>query len=190
MKTIMKRRKAVVGAVVLFAALGSYAMNQGTYYTKVNIWYENPEKIFSTNYHVGRILKAGTKVIVTGTDSGDQVRVSGLGGRQIRFTDPETAISYIMTYVPRHSSISFEEYFERHFSETEPVFSFSKKEMEHIRRGTIGEGMCKEAVIVAYGYPPSHKTPSVKLDLWIYWVSRYNTRHVRFDGDKVFEVVN
>ncbi len=44
----------------VFSASGFAA--EGQYYTKINIWYEKPSKIMSTNYHKGAMIPVGTEV--------------------------------------------------------------------------------------------------------------------------------
>jgi hypothetical protein len=45
--------------------------------------------------------------------------------------------------------------------------------------------MGKDAVFAAYGNPPSHRTPTLKCDRWIYWKNRFATHAVTFDDGKV-----
>jgi hypothetical protein len=42
-----------------------------------------------------------------------------------------------------------------------------------IKNGVLKLGMTKEQVLMARGYPPGHKTPSVEADAWTYWSSRF-----------------
>jgi len=48
---------------------------------------------------------------------------------------------------------------------------FNGEEKENIKKGTIAEGMSKEAVLMAYGYPPSHRTAALASDEWAYWIA-------------------
>jgi hypothetical protein len=41
-----------------------------------------------------------------------------------------------------------------------------------IRQGRVIPGMTREQVIVAVGYPPTHKTPSLDSTVWNHWGSR------------------
>ena len=154
------------------------------FYTTVNIWYENPQNIASTNYHAGAILPAGTEVRI------QQVDMQG-----IDFTVVETGRAYRLNHVKRHSEISIEEYFDRHFSKTDPMGEdgrfqeFTEDEQENIKAGTITEGMSKDAVIMAYGYPPTHRTYSLKANRWTYWLNRFLTQEVRFEDDRVSEII-
>jgi hypothetical protein len=50
--------------------------------------------------------------------------------------------------------------------------------------------MSKDAVVMAYGYPPDHKTPSLKTDLWTYWENRLISITVQFADGKAAVVGN
>ena len=54
-------------------------------------------------------------------------------------------------------------------------------EKECIKSGVIKPNISKEAVLIAFGYPPEHRTQSMDLDLWYYWVHRFGQRELRFD---------
>ncbi|MFP4026490.1 MAG: hypothetical protein ACLFWL_01715 [Candidatus Brocadiia bacterium] len=151
-----------------------------TYYTNVNIWYEGgrEDEIRSTNYHRGKILPAGTPVAI------QEVNTDG-----ILFELKESGAELKLDYVPRHTVLSVSEYFKRMFSEKNVLKEkdFTKEEMEAIEAGEVRPGMSKEAVIVAYGYPPSHETPALSANTWHYWISRWNRRVVEFKDGKVVE---
>ena len=38
--------------------------------------------------------------------------------------------------------------------------------------------MSKDAVLMAYGYPPDHKTPKLEDDTWSYWLGRSGAQRV------------
>jgi len=67
---------------------------------------------------------------------------------------------------------------------------FTEAERKAIRAGVVEVGMTKAAVLVAIGYPPKHKTPSLEGDSWRYWQNRINTFLVKFREDKVVAIVN
>ena len=54
-------------------------------FTQTNIWYEDPQKIYSTNYHVGTIIPVGTKV-----------QIVRLKGDRIQFKSFDTGRTYKM----------------------------------------------------------------------------------------------
>jgi len=158
------------------------APDGGIYYTKVNIWYEKAVKILSTNYHKGQIIPVGSEVVVVSR------------GSRIVFTD-KAGIQYQLILVPDYTALSNDQFLDRYFSKdnilSSPEYaSFSAQEKTNIKNGTIEIGMSKAAVLVAYGYPPSHRTPSTESNVWKYWISRLLTDDVQFENGKVSNIVN
>ncbi len=174
-----------VSLTLLFAAF-AYAEKDvagKTFYTMANIWYEHPDKIYSTNYHRGAILPAGTKVTIKNVDPDE-----------IKFTD-DKGLDYKIVFVKKHHpDTTAWDYFDRYFSESNPMGAgaasqkFTESEKKSIEAGVIKEGMSKAAVLMAYGYPPGIKTPSLKSDIWVYMENRFVTRSVKFKDDKVIDV--
>jgi hypothetical protein len=172
-------------------------VNGKTFYTTANIWYEQPDRIDSTNYHYGTILPIGTKVKITEVNDTTPVistMDSEMSDLFIRFAD-ETGKSYKIIFMSRHArpGMSVLDYFKQYFSENDPMAeggsfkSLTADEQKKVKAGEIASGMSKKAVIMAYGYPPGHRTPSLDLDRWVYWVNYFKTRAVNFMDDKVFE---
>ena len=151
-----------MSAAVSFAATKEADNPVGkTYYTAVNIWFEKPEQIFSSNFHKGQFIPINTKVTITGYKN------SGF-----TFTD-NNDIAYKIVYVPKHSVLPIKEIFNQYFSKQEVSMSrFTEEERKNIETGTIAVGMSKEAVLAAYGYPLAHQTPSIKNNQWKYWKNR------------------
>ena len=156
----------------------------GAYYTKVNIWYEDPEEILSTNYHKGTIISVGSKV-----------KITDYKGTEISFTKEDLAgVKFTIVDVPKYSLVSMGELFSHYFSKDDPRASggeFSKlsgREKENIEKGSLTEGMSKEAAIMAYGYPPKHKTPDLTNDIWYYWNSRFSTKEVTFRNNRIIKI--
>ena len=155
-----------------------------TFYTTANIWYENPAKIYSTNYHRGAIIPVGTKVTI-----------KKVASDEIKFVD-ERGIGFTVIYLQKHSApnTTIWNYFDQYFSEENPMRKsgpfekFSKNEKNNIKIGQIKEGMSKSAVLMSYGYPPTHRTPSLESDVWIYWSSRFMKITVYFTDGKVFNI--
>jgi hypothetical protein len=187
-----KQQISVLFFVVMMALLFCFSFAQGaerdvvgkTYYTTANIWYENPEKIYSTNYHRGTILPVGTKVTI-----------KKVSDKEIRFVD-ENNLPFKIIFLKKHSSrnMNIWDFFNQYFSELNPMRKggpfekFSKEEKENIQIGEITEGMSKAAVLMSYGYPPSHRTPSLKSNIWTYWINRFVKRTVYFKDDKVYKI--
>ncbi|MFO7667059.1 MAG: hypothetical protein R6V76_10600 [Desulfobacterales bacterium] len=183
-----KNHKVIISLSIMFVlALACSTLYAGSlsgqkYYTRTNIWYESPNDILSTNYHRGVILPVGTKV-----------SIHSINNRRIRFT-PEGSGQLFTLINVKASTINTEELFNRYFS-TEPVgigigeySQVTEADRENIKNGTIAIGMSKKAVLMAYGYPPSHKTPLLTSDIWYYWYARLHKVNVYFKDDKVFKI--
>jgi hypothetical protein len=58
-----------------------------------------------------------------------------------------------------------------------------------ISNGKADKGMSKKGVQMALGYPASHRTPSLKDNVWTYWQDRYRTKVIVFNTKgKVVEI--
>lgn len=153
-----------------------------TLYVQTNIWYEKPMKIIATNYHVGSILAVGTKVTM-----------EEISKKRIIFTD-ENGQKYRIIIKLKHNNVPGPKLAGRLFSETNvkdkggKFHSFSKDDQENIIAGYVSKGMSKEAVLMAYGYPPTIRTPSTEGNIWTYWKNRWVTQIIRFKDGKVSEI--
>jgi len=186
----MKKNYKVIISLILtvvltltFSSLYADDLSGKTYYTKTNIWYEHPDNILSTNYHRGVILPVGTKV-----------GIHSINNRRIRFTPDGSGQMFTIINDKQTNTISIDELFKRYFS-TETVgigigdyYQATEADRENIKRGIITLGMSKKAVLMAYGYPPTHKTPLLTSDIWRYWYARLHKVNVYFKDDKVFKI--
>ncbi|MDL1964971.1 MAG: hypothetical protein LWW98_11745 [Deltaproteobacteria bacterium] len=153
------------------------------YYTGVNIWYEKPNKISSINYHKGTKLPIGTKV-----------KIVGFGNRKIQFIQVDTSQTFTIVHHKKYTRIKLKELFDRYFSEKRALaeggcfHDVTKNEKENIKNGSIAFYMSKAAVVMAYGYPPSHKTPLLSNNVWYYWHSRFQEVIVHFKDNKLYKI--
>jgi len=59
-----------------------------------------------------------------------------------------------------------------------------------IKEGKAHQGMSKEGVRIALGYPAVHGTPSLDDNTWRYWTSRWKSMLVEFDASgKVVKII-
>ncbi len=130
-------------------------------YTSYNIWYENKDEILQVNYHKGKILPFGTEVkILEATREG------------VSFQDVKTGEAFKVVFVRKFLVAKTEYYIKILFTakNADELASGIKPEiMEKIKAGTVEKGMTKQEVILAYGYPPPHRTPSINEDTWMYF---------------------
>ena len=148
-------------------------------YLKVNIWYEYPLKIYSTNYHKGAMLKVG-----------DKFKIIDVTSKKVMFSD-KNGVEYAILYNRKHTLVGMNEFVDRMFSKQSVMAAggafnkFSSMEQKNIRKGKIVKGMSKAAVVMAYGYPPEHRTPSRKGDVWRYWRNRFISKIATFENGRL-----
>jgi len=178
---------ALIPAMLLFPALSTAesGLIGKTLYLQSNVWFENPMKISSVNYHRGTILSAGTKV---------KVQDISMGG--IRFVTLKNGLEYRILFSVKHfPGMDAEDLAELYFGEGDPLDSstysgFTAAEKKAIDEGRIIKGMSKKAVLMSYGYPPKHRTRSTDLNTWSYWNNRLFRMEVRFGkDDRVAQII-
>jgi len=173
----MRARAASLAAVLAFGAAGA-ASAADRLYTAYNIWFEQPTKVYSTNYERGNILPAGSEVK-------DVKRSSG----KLEFTDPKLNMKFSIEFVGKHHpGLTGEQWIDR-FLTTRDFAALSSgltaAEIKAIKAGQVQAGMSKKAVLLAAGYPPEVATASTQLDIWKYWRHRFGSYLVRFSDGKV-----
>ena len=149
---------------------------QETMYTAYNIWKHKKQRhMLCINYKVGyAIIPAGTAVTEVHTSS-----------NKIRFKILETGEKFKIGFKKKwHPGKTVDDYLNSMF--TSKTFEkltadFSPKEIDAIKRGVVVKGMRKEAVIVSYGLPPEHRTPSLNNNEWTYWITTMKQKKICFD---------
>ena len=173
----MKARAASLAAIL---ALGgaSAASAADKLYTAYNIWFEQPTKVYSTNYQKGNILPAGSEV--------KDVKRSS---EKLEFTDVNLDIRFTFEFVGKHHPGLTGEQWMARFLTTRDFAALSSgltaAEIKAVRAGEVKAGMSRKAVLLAAGYPPEVATASTKLDTWKYWRHRFGSYLVRFSDGKV-----
>ena len=158
------------------ASVGSTPASLGEFYTQVNMWVEVKGVIPTTNYHMGELIPLGSRVTVTAANA-----------RDIKFNYNGRALT--MRREHRHTLASVGEVQNRMFNSTNPLQSaaFTSLSAQHqadVRAGRVTVGMTKEAVLMAYGYPPEHET-AIAGDVWKFWRNRYISQTVTFANGRV-----
>ena len=147
-------------------------------YLAHNLWFENPEKVYSTNYHVGAMLPAGTEVRDVAMDRHDPPK-------KIFFTIAETGQKITIRFMHKHHGmVTPRAYCDRLFTDKpfdELTRGLPKGHIEAIRAGAMKIGMTREATIIAYGYPIESYTPSIDARTWTFMRNRFRRIVVEFD---------
>lgn len=148
-------------------------------YTLTNLHPDSPKPyLYSINYQRADLLPVCTPVrLVQPAD--DRVTVVDLKtGREYLFIQHKA------------SQERFDEIIRMYFGRKCPdldAMQLTEVEREGIRKGEALPGMRRQAVILAIGYPPRHRTPSLDSDRWIYWQSKFVTDTVLFENGVVVD---
>lgn len=148
-------------------------------YTQLNLWIEGGEHL-TTNYQAGWRLPVNSKVRIDDT-SGDSIKVRAVdSGRE-----------FVVVNVEGYSGQDIAGIADRYFADApRDLDGFNASEKENIREGEIKPGMSKQAVLIARGYPPAHKTASTRANEWKYWTSRFDTVVVNFENGRIAQVTD
>jgi len=155
-------------------------------YTACNLWYEKPNRISSINYKRGTRLPAATPI----RDAQIEVGTSGLlrGRALVRFVRIKDGMLFTLVFEPEYHPKETIEDYKRKVITTKDFEAltkgFTETELRAVRTGKLKIGMSKDAVLVAWGYPPKHRTPSRESKVWTYWLSRIPNRikKIHFDS--------
>jgi hypothetical protein len=173
MKNMLSTLTLAVAGLVMSWSAGADDLAGKSMYVQTNIWYDKPMKILATNYHVGSMIAPGTKVTIEEIDE-----------ERIVFKD-DAGTKYRIVIELKHNNVPGPKLAERLFSADDPMAgrfkNFTKEEQDNIKAGYVVKGMSKEAVLMAYGYPPTIRTPNIESNIWTYWKNRWVTQIIRFD---------
>src|SRR5438105_5629835 len=86
----MKARAAILAAILALAAANA-ASAADRLYTAYNIWFEQPTKVYSTNYQRGNLLPAGS-----------EVKDVSRSAKKVEFTDPKLGMKFSVEFVAKH----------------------------------------------------------------------------------------
>lgn len=178
-------RYSMIGSLLAAAALltvatvSTYAQNTGACYTLVNLWVEHPKPIQTTNYHKGELIPVGSKVTILVSTPG-----------KIEFTYNGQTLTLSRT---KYTRVDMNTVQARTFGSSNPLTGkpftdLPKTQQDAVKAGQVILGMPKPAVLMAYGYPPEHKTPTTEANYWMYWESKFLTQGVTFTDGKVSEL--
>ncbi len=161
--------------------------DRATSYTAYNLWYEVPERMFGINYRRGAMIPAGTEVSAWHMkDSRDRPI--------IEFTTAGKGRTYTIYFRKKFCPGLTAGELENRLLTNEPFEQLTKgltaAEIQSIKKGKLEEGMSKRSVLIARGYPPGHRTPSLDDNTWLYWENRFMKQAVRFGEDgRVSEII-
>lgn len=156
-------------------------------YTRYNLWYQNPHEISCLNIQQGTFLPLGSEIEAVGT------RYSSITGHSTLTFRDLSGTEYTIDFDPGYRLSSLRDFITQTFS-TEPPETALKDipadTLERIRAGQVVAGMNRRDVLLAYGPPPAIRTPNLRNETWVYWITPTDTVRIVFRGDIVRNVLN
>ncbi|HED40265.1 MAG TPA: hypothetical protein ENJ13_07510 [Chromatiales bacterium] len=181
----IKRRYQIIRSLIAVVALSwsatAIADSDDTVYYAQHSFYVYKNKHVTTNYHTGILVPINSPV-----------KIDDMGRKKIKIELPSLGdIKVTVVNAKKHTQKNMQEIKERMFGPNKvDISKSSKKVQEAIMNGQVIVGMTKAETILAYGYPPTHVTPTTDLNQWTYWVNRWNRIVVNFEDDKIKEIID
>ena len=143
--------------------------------TKVNLHPDEKDmQLYSTNYQMPGLIPVCSEVTIT-----------EVSDKRVKFTVKESGRQYKLD---RQGFLKepWETYLDKLFGTDCPnVSSMSEADQRGIKAGQAYEGMTKQGVIIAMGYPPDHATPNTESDTWRYWRNKFANYSIQFKNGVV-----
>jgi hypothetical protein len=191
------RSLALTGLIAAAACKGPVVQSPLTGQTRYlccNLRYETPV-ITDNPYQVGTLIPAGTRVEIL------EVRTDSVKFRAAGHPDVTIVEKYGRKQLP------FDQFVSRIFVDTDPRTRLQRTtprargkrrgqaeapsgRLTLVEQGIAQPGMTREEVIMALGYPPANKTPSLETAEWHYWKNRWDEYTVVFEGNRVARVID
>lgn len=181
----------VVSLVTVLLGLGVVGSSSGQsyhlvgaseVYTLVNLHPDEARRrLYSVNYQQPGLIPLCTRVVIQSVDSKAMKFRLADGGREYEYMFHNS----LRDSVPKH----LDKYFGASCDKAK-VQQMSKADQDGIAAGRAAEGMTRDGVILAIGYPPEHATPSLEANAWRYWKNRFGTMLVHFEDGKVVRIQN
>ncbi|MCA9603499.1 MAG: hypothetical protein KC417_15815 [Myxococcales bacterium] len=168
----------LVPALLTLAACGGrvrYTYTQQNVYTQTNLHIDERGNLWSMNYIEGTVLPRCTAV-----------HIDAVSTKKLVFTVQSSRVSYEYAFDRRHMKEEIPQHLNRYFGpacDAEKPASMGEADQAGIRDGRIYAGMSKEGVLMAVGYPPPSRNPTLESNTWVYMKNRKNTLEIIFvDG--------
>lgn len=143
------------------------------YYTQFTLFEEDGEYL-TTNYRIGRVIPINTPVtlVASGSEEAELLLDDGTTLEVINIAD--------------YSGEDMQGILDRMLGQQPVSLShLSESQRSAVMVGNPEIGMSKDTVLLAMGYPPKHRTPSLDVNQWRYWMNRFDTKLLHFQGDRL-----
>lgn len=125
----------------------------------------------TTNYWRGILVPINTRVTVLSFDD-KRMELRLPSGETVKIENVEKYSKRNMTNIANNLLTP----------QPVPIGRFGEATANAISRGLLVVGMTREQVVMAHGYPPGHRTPSLDSDIWMYWTGRSETQTIVFNN--------
>lgn len=177
----MLKRCTILASLFVLLAATAQSLASVSLYTRYNIHYHPARGQLRASYanYVGElpgraVLPYNTKVKVGPWEKGFILKVI------------ETGDIILFEFSFKHMGMSPKAYQNLILSEAPVQYkNLSDDDKQGIKSGKVFQGMTKEGVKIAWGYPAKHRTPSLGANKWVYWRNRFATVSVTFMDDQV-----
>lgn len=147
------------------------------YYTQFALQFEKGRYV-TTNYRRGVLLPINSEVTLL-----------EITNKTILVSVAPSHFELLIKNAYKHTNDDTIQAFNKLFAESKrDLKQFTKQERKQIKLGKVAKGMRKKAVLAAMGYPPQIETPSLDIDQWTYWSSRWNRFIVYFHNGRVARI--
>ena len=164
---------------VLMTLSAAVLADDTVYYTQHNFWFEKGKSL-TTNYQVGVLVPVNSKV-----------QIRDMDGDELELFIVDIGVDVNVINVEKFTRMSMEQIRDRMLgSAPVKLEKFSKLGQDNIKIGNMVNGMSKDEVLIARGYPPTHATPSIKINTWTYWRNKFDRLVLQFDDDKLSNIQN
>ena len=177
MRTI-RRDFLSAAAALCFAVLPAAAQDKPEGYTCCNLHYEK-DWISDANWGSLPMIPAGARIKVL--DYGWNRASVEIDGKPYR-----------IGHDYGRSEESLEKFVAKLVVKASPrakVDRYPARAKAAINEGRVAPGMTREQVIVAVGYPPTHRTPTLDSPVWHAWYSRTKRYEIHWKGNTVDRLV-
>jgi outer membrane protein assembly factor BamE (lipoprotein component of BamABCDE complex) len=157
---------------VMAAGASASAEDSPPLFSQASFWVQG-NNLSVVNY------RSGTKQLTIGT----RVRVKDKGAKGYTCVELDTGNEFMVLH---HKSwdTDIEVPFKRFFAPEDPLQKLTQltaQDRKLALTGSVERGMHKDAVLLALGPPPPHKTPDLAGQTWTYWKDKFATFQVKFN---------
>ncbi|MEN8141249.1 MAG: serine/threonine-protein kinase [Thermodesulfobacteriota bacterium] len=149
-------------------------------YTAHNIWLHDSERMMRCiNYKSGAtFLPAGSRVKdLKVNEAENSISFKTVAGKKLAF-------QFTPDWHPGKTVNDYAEMMVGSKTFRRLSKGMGRRDVAAIKEGRVVTGMSKEAVLLAYGFPPEHVTKSLAANRWVYWRNRHSREPLCFDDSE------